>query len=259
MGDRRVKKFLKVGFLVFIFSLSNLWAHFGMLIPVDNIISQRDSKKINLQIKFIHPFEMSYMNMEKPKEVKVFLNGKRYDLLQNLKQKKKNGLTYWEVEYKFKEPGDHIFYFEPVPYWEPAEETFIIHYTKTVVNAYGQEEGWDKEIGLKTEIVPLTRPYGLWVGNVFQGIVKVDGKAVPFSTVEVEYYNENKKIKAPKDSFITQVIKADSKGVFTYAMPKAGWWGFAALNEADYKLDYKGKKYPVELGAVIWVKVVDMK
>jgi len=128
-----------------------------------------------------------------------------------------------------------------------------------IVNALGMEEGWDQEIGLKTEIIPLTRPYGLWTGNVFQGIVKVDGKPVPYTEVEVEYYNEDGTIKAPAAPYITQVIKADSNGVFTYAMPKAGWWGFAALNTAEYKLTHNGKEYPVEIGAVLWVKTIDMK
>ena len=44
---------------------------------------------------------------------------------------------------------------DPQPYWEPAEDAFIIHYTKTVVTAFGDDGGWDEEIGLKTEIVPL--------------------------------------------------------------------------------------------------------
>ena len=46
-------------------------------------------------------------------------------------------------------------------------------------------------------------------------------------------------------------------GVFTYAAPKSGWWGFAALNPADFKLKHKGKDKDVELGAVIWVKFHD--
>ena len=153
-----------------------------------------------------------------------------------------------------------MFYMKPKPYWEPAEDCFIIHYTKTVVTAFGDDEGWDKEIGLKTEIVPLSKPFGLYAGNVFQGIVKLDGKAVPFAEVEVEYYNEDGKAKAPTDYMITQTVKADKNGVFTYAVPKAGWWGFAALNEADYQLKLKsGEKKSVELGAVIWIKFHDWK
>ena len=53
---------------------------------------------------------------------------------------------------------------------------------------------------------------------------------------------------------VTQTIKADGNGVFTYAATKPGWRGFAALNEADFKLKTKsGEEKAVELGAVIWV------
>lgn len=240
-------------------SLSLCWAHFGMIIPSDDIVGKEDKKTITLDVKFIHPFEGHYMNMDMPKAFGVFADGKKQDLLKSLKKKEVKKFAAWEASYQIKAPGDYAFFVEPAPYWEPAEESFIIHYTKVIVNALGLEEGWDAEIGLKTEIVPLTRPYGLWAGNVFQGIVKVDGKPVPNAEVEVEYYNEGGRLKAPAEPYVTQVVKADQNGVFTYAMPKAGWWGFAALSTADYKMSHEGKEYPVEIGAVIWVKTRDMK
>jgi len=40
------------------------------------------------------------------------------------------------------------------------------------VTAFGDDEGWDEEIGLKTEIVPLSKPFGLYAGNIFQGVGK---------------------------------------------------------------------------------------
>jgi len=55
------------------------------------------------------------------------------------------------------------------------------------------------------------------------------------------------------------VVKADANGVFSYAMPRAGWWGFAALNEADWKIKHNGEEKGVEIGAVFWVRTVDMK
>ena len=140
-----------------------------------------------------------------------------------------------------------------------SEDSFIVHYTKVIVNAFGLEAGWDEELGLKTEIVPLTRPYGLYTGNVFQGIVKVNGEPAPFTEVEVEYFNEGGKVKAPADPMITQVVKTDTNGVFTYAMPKTGWWGFAALNEDENTMTRDGKEYPVEIGAVIWVQTHNME
>ncbi|MDM8539369.1 DUF4198 domain-containing protein, partial [Desulfobacterales bacterium HSG17] len=156
--------------------------------------------------------------------------------------------------YAIKRPGASTFLMEPIPYWEPAEDCYIIHYTKTVVAAFGDDEGWGSELGLKTEIVPLSRPFGLYAGNIFQGIVKLNGKVVPFAEVEVEYYNSDKKVKAPTDYMITQTIKADKNGVFSYAAPASGWWGFAALNTSDQKMMYKNQEKDIELGAVLWVK-----
>jgi len=254
-------KVITILFLVtmFLFSLINAAsAHFGMIIPSDDMVTQDDNKSISLKIKFIHPMEGDYMNMDKPAQFGVLIQGKKIDLLNTLQEKKISDCTTWEANYQIKRPGDYIFYMEPQPYWELAEDCFIIHYTKVFVNALGMEVGWDEEVGLKTEIIPLTRPYGLWAGNVFQGIVKVNGEIVPFAEVEVEYYNQDGKIKWSADPMITQVIKADQNGVFTYAMPRAGWWGFAALNEDEEKIKHDGEEKSVEIGAVLWIKTYDM-
>ena len=235
-------------------------AHFGGIIPSDDIVSQKDSKTITLNAKFFHPMEGGYMEMEKPVQFSVMHMGEKADLLDTLKEKKIQGFSTWEAAYQIKRPGDYTFYVVPKPYWEPAEDCHIVHYTKLCVNALGLEEGWDEEIGLETEIIPLTRPYGLWTGNVFSGIVKLDGKVVPYAEIEVEYYNEDGKIIPSADPYVTQVIKTDRNGVFTYCMPKAGWWAFAALNEASWTLkDPEGKEKSVEIGAVYWVRTRNME
>jgi cobalt/nickel transport protein len=195
----------------------------------------------------------------KPKVFDVLAGGKRQNLLDSLEAAKVMGHSAWKAAYAIKRPGAYIYSMEPQPYWEPAEDAFIIHYTKTVVAAFGDDEGWDEELGLKTEIVPLSKPFGLYAGNVFQGIVKLDGKPIPYAEVEVEYYNRDQQYTAPSDYMITQTIKADGNGVFTYAAPVAGWWGFAALNGADFKLPHQGQQKDVELGAVIWVEFQEMK
>lgn len=248
-------------FLCFLFSgLFKAQAHFGGIIPSDDIITQGDEKDIQLKIMFFHPMENSYMDMERPKEFGVLYRGERINLLKTLEKKDFKGHLAWEATYRIRRPGDYIFYVVPQPYWEPAEDKYILHYTKVCVNALGLEEGWDKEVGLETEIIPLSRPYGLWTGNIFRGMVKVKGKPSPFAEIEVEYYNKDGKIIPPAEPYITQVIKADEEGIFSYAMPKAGWWGFAALNEADWKLkDPQGEDKPVEIGAVFWVRVEDLK
>jgi cobalt/nickel transport protein len=243
-------------------------AHFGAIIPSDDIVTKEDSKTVNLQVKFIHPLEMHYMEMVKPQEFGVVHGGKKIDLLHILQETKGKGpdqiqeLTLWTVDYKIRRPGDYTFYVEPAPYWEPAEDSFIVHYTKVCINALGLEKGWDQPIGLETEIIPMTRPYGLWTGNLFTGQVLVKGQPVAFAEVEIEYLNEspgNKGIVvAPADPYVTQVVKADVNGVFSYAMPRAGWWGFAALSEAEYTVKHDGQEKGVEIGAVYWVYTRDM-
>lgn len=259
---------LFVAVLFCLIYVSTASAHFGTVIPSTDIVSSGDPLTIGLEIKFIHPMEMKYMEMARPREFGVVSRGKKYDLLSSLREAKWKGLdpkqnfTYWRGNFTVKRPGDLTFYVVPQPYWEPAEDLFIVHYTKVTVAALGLEDGWDQPVGLETEIVPLTRPYGLWTGNLFSGQVLLKGKPVPFAEVEVEYLNEaadtGRSVTPPSDPFVTQVVKADVNGVFHYAMPRAGWWGFAALSEADWTLPHEGQEKKVEIGAVFWAHTRDM-
>lgn len=236
-----------------------VFAHFGMIIPSDTMVMQDDDRTIHLTFSFSHPFEGMGMNLVKPKTCAVMVNGAPQDLRSALTPAQVMQHDAWQLDYAIKRPGVYMFTMEPQPYWEPAEDCFIIHYTKTVVTAFGNDNGWDQAIGLKTEIVPLSKPYGLYSGNVFQGIVMLNGNPVSYSEVEVEYYNKDQTASAPTDYMITQTIKADANGVFTYAAPRAGWWGFAALNSADFTIKHDGVEKDVEIGAVIWVKFHKLK
>lgn len=230
-------------------------AHYGMIIPNDPMISQQDGRSVALTMSFSHPFELDGMMLETPVSFSVTHEGTTTDLLGELQDATVMEEQGYTLDYPLERPGTYIFAMEPQPYWEPAEDAFIIHYTKTYVTAYGDDEGWDTELGLKTEVVPLTKPFGLWEHNVFQGIIKLDGEPVPYAEVEVEFFNEGLAATAPDELMVTQTVKADADGVFTYAPPAAGWWGFAALNTADYTImeEGSGEEKAVELGAVIWV------
>ncbi|MEL6205304.1 MAG: DUF4198 domain-containing protein [Pseudomonadota bacterium] len=228
-------------------------AHYGMIIPSDAMLEQEEGREITLSLSFSHPFEAVGMPLDEPVSFTVTHDGATTDLKPALVSSEVMGEPGYVMSHRLERPGTHIFAMEPQPYWEPSEDVFIIHYTKTYVAAYGDNSGWDAELGLKTEIVPLAPPMGVWEGNVFQGIVKLDGEPVPFAEVEVEYFNQSGTATAPDDLMITQTVKADGNGVFTYAAPSDGWWGFAALNTADYKLLQAGTEKSVELGAVLWV------
>ena len=232
-------------------------AHFGMVIPDREIVSNQKQAGIKVTLAFAHPMAREGMDLVRPAAFFVALDGNRTDLLPALTKGKLFDHPIWQTEYKIQKPGLYQFVMEPEPYWEAAEDCYIVHYTKTFVSAFGGEDGWDQPLGLKTEIVPLTRPFGNYSGNVFQGRVLLDGKPVPGAEVEVEFYNQAGKYQTPDEAFQTQVVKADDSGVFTYAVPFAGWWGFAALNTAAEKKDYEGKPKNVELGAVLWARFVE--
>ena len=236
----------KIIFFIFITIYAN--AHFlTFMSNTDNVSNQKQSK-VDFDISFIHPFEQSGMNMEKPE---VFVNSKDNKL--NLTQTTKLEHKAWNSFYDIKTPGVYKFFVQPQPYFEPAEEKFISHVPKLIVSAFGLEDGWDEPLGLKYEIVPMVKPFALYAGNLFQGKVLHDGKPAANTEVEVELYNEFG-LKAPTDSHITQVVKTDENGVFSFVMNHKGWWGFAALIEEGELKHSDGKMYPVENGALIWVK-----
>ena len=233
------------------------FAHYGMVIPSEAMLSQEDGRSVDLTLSFSHPFEEDGMVLERPEAFTVTQGGETTDLLGDLTDATVMDAPGFTMTYEVDRPGAHVFAMTPVPYWEPAEDAFIQHFTKVVMPAYGDDEGWDEELGLRTEIVPLSKPFGLWEGNVFQGIVKLEGEPVPYAEVEVEFYNEGQQSSAPSDLMITQTIKADADGVFTYAAPSSGWWGFAALNTAPETMAQDGEEKAIELGAVIWVHFED--
>jgi nickel transport protein len=244
--------------LIIVFGLTSpSQAHFGTILPDKSMVMQGDNPKVELTLAFLHPFEQNGMDMAKPKKFGVMAGKEKTDLLNTLQETKVLEHQAWKTTYTPKKPGIYAFYFDPAPYWEPAENKYIIHQTKTYVAAFGEEEGWDREVGLKAEIVPLTRPFGLYAGNIFQGVVKFKGKPAANVDVEVEYFNADKKVTAPNDYFFAQVVKTDKNGVFTFAVPKAGWWGFSAINEEKNSMQHEGKKVDAEYGAVLWAQFTD--
>jgi cobalt/nickel transport protein len=232
-------------------------AHFQEILPSADVLP--DGGAVTLSLVFTHPMDRGpTMEMVRPKRFGMLRGGAVTDLSGSLTEQAFDGKSAWTATASLDEPGAAIFFVEPQPYWEPAEGKYIVHYAKVVVDSFASGEGWDAMVGLPVEIAPLVRPTGLWTGNLFRGIVMKGGAPVPFAEIEVEYVNDGS-IAAPNDAFVTQVIKADAAGVFAYAMPRAGWWGFAALVEADEPMQSPdGKSVPVELGGLIWVRTVDM-
>ncbi len=232
-------------------------AHFLQLIPSEDVLPEGGA--VSLSLVFTHPFDGGpVMQMDRPARFGMLRDGQVVDLLGKLTEEKVADASTWTASVDLAEPGAALFYVEPQPYWEPAEGKMIVHYSKVLVDSWATGEGWDTDLGLPVEIRPLTRSTGIWAGNSFAGVVTKGGAPVPFAEVEVEFINDGSVV-APNDAFVTQVIRADANGTFSYAMPRAGWWGFAALLEGDVPMTSpEGTDVPVEEGALIWVKATAM-
>lgn len=147
-----------------------------------------------------------------------------------------------------------MFVLEPEPYLDVEEDIYIQQVTKLVVNVGGVPGNWANLQGLPVEIQALSKPYANWTGGVFRGIVLSDGKPVPFARVEVEYINHSVDLEknafgreafasAPHPAYERVGLLCDEQGVVVVGLPKAGWWGIAALDIGSVKT-HKGKTLP---------------
>lgn len=250
-------------------------AHFQMLYLEETALQRAD--RLEFALVFTHPFSGGpTMAMGAPRAFNhISAHGEeKIDLRNYLRpvqwQSRDNRTTAYRASIPrevVRSLGDHIFVLEPEPYLETEENVYIQQFTKLIVNVGGVPGNWSEPQGLPVEIQPLNKPYANWTGGVFRAVVLADGKPVPFAEVEIEYVNhsidleknafgQQDYVTAPQASFKAQSTYADSQGIVTIGLPRAGWWGIAALDIGATKT-HKGK--PLSQDAVLWVQARDMK
>ncbi len=233
-------------------------AHFQELIPSTDVLNATSGRQLQLQLTFTHPLAGGpVMPMAPPLQFGVLAGSQRQDLRAALTPTRVQQQPAFSARFAVRQPGDHQFYLVSAPYWEAGEGKLIQQFTKVVVNAFDGERNWDRLLGLPIEIEALSRPYDLWTGNLFSGIVRKEGLPLPYARIEVEWRNDGS-LESPAAGLSGQVIKADGNGVFHYALPRAGWWGFAALSDAGPVAGPEGEPVPLEQGGLIWVYARDM-
>ena len=279
-----------VGLAVFAFLCSVSFAHFQMVYSPEGVFS---SSNLPLKLVFTHPFVAGRtMNMGADEDgqcrapLKFGVMTQKgdnepvvKDLLPELKPitftSLENSGAGYEINYKAKGMGDFVFFCDPTPYYEESVDAYIEQVTKVVFNKGGAMSCVFEDVpGLTVQIKPLVRPYALWTGNVFRGVVEKWDEAsksyvpVPFAKINAEFVNhqvdmksnkfdEAAAISSPNDACMGQTILANDKGEFSYALPHSGWWGFSALIGVGGDYKYKGK--PLYLCASIWAYAYDMK
>jgi cobalt/nickel transport protein len=242
-------------------------AHYHMLLP------ESASPALNRKTQFVfqwgHPFEHELFDASKPEEVFVVSpSGKRSDLSKNLESITVGAggnkeVKAWRFSFasagqgKDVELGDYVFAARAPKTWMADENEFWQDAVKTVLHVEAQK-GWDQAAGLPFELIPLTRPYGLEPGMVFQAQALFESKPVAGAMVEVEHYNARPPKSLPPDEFRTRVVKTDPNGVLSCTLTDPGWWCITAYRDGG-TMKHEGKEYPLRLRTTLWVYVDEKK
>ncbi|SMR82182.1 cobalt/nickel transport protein [Aliiroseovarius halocynthiae] len=242
-------------------------AHF-LLHHTDEVLIEKPGD-VPMGLIFWHPMENGHaMDMATPQEFFMIHNGEKTDLMDHVApatfKGKHNESAAFTASVPVKRSGDYVVVTVPAPYYEESEDIFIQQITKSMLNRNGLPTDWDQPAGLPTEILPLNKPYNVVVGSTFSGVVLADGKPVPGAEIEIEYMAAEPDLTAfaATDNTVgampggTIVALTDANGVFTFGIPKAGNWGFAALGSGPSK-EHEGKELSQD--AVLWINATELK
>lgn len=242
-------------------------AHFQLLYTPE--VNLEKAGEVPLKLVFWHPMENGpVMDMGKPEAFYVLNKGKKTDLLASLKpvsfQGAENTAAAFDAAVPVTRAGDYVLVLVPAPYLEGSEDIYIQQITKSFLNLGGIPTDWDKPVGLPAEIVPLNKPTNIIAGSTFSGRVLSGGKPVAGAGIEVEYMAAEPDMRANKATSPmvspmpggAVVAVTDAGGFFTFGVPKAGFWGFAALGVGPKK-QHQGKELSQD--AVLWVRAFDLK
>ncbi len=250
---------IRAGLSILVFGLlahSAANAHYHILLP--QTASGEREQPIAITLMWGHPFEHQLFDAARPSKILACEpDGKKTDLSTTLEKttitEADKKVTAFRTAYAPKQRGDFTFVAVCDPLWMEEEKEYWQDIVKVVYHVQTQK-GWDAPAGLDFEFVPLTRPYGLQPGMVFQAQALVGGKPLGGAKVEVERFNPVVPKELPKEEQITRVVKTDPNGVATCTLTEAGWWCLTVQRDAGMQ-ERDGKRFPLRQRATFWVYV----
>jgi cobalt/nickel transport protein len=206
-----------------------------------------------------HPFEHQLSDAPKPATVVVTgPEGKDTTLTGSLSRvevaaAEGKKVVGYRVSFKADRRGDYTVCLTTAPVWDEEAKQFHEHEVKAVVHVEAQKN-WDADAKRDLDLLPLTRPYGLTPGSLFQVRFRSKSGGIPNAHVEAERYNQTPPKVIPADELVTQAMKTDPNGVATTILPGAGWWCLSASVHEGTR-EHQGKRYPVKRQVTFWVHV----
>jgi cobalt/nickel transport protein len=233
-------------------------AQFNMLLPES--ASVKKGEAVAFIYQWGQPFEHELYDAPKPARVNVLFPDARShkDLTGTLEVLRKPGVdgkqvAAWRFSFTPQQKGDHTFFLETPAIWLEGAKEFVQDIVRVTLHVQTQH-GWDADPADGFRILPVTRPYGLLPGMIFQGEVMRKQITDVDPQIDIERYNPTPPKELPDEEFITFRTRLDSNGLFTFAFPEAGWWSFTAqrLGEGHMR---NGREYPLRQRLTMWVHV----
>lgn len=243
-------------------SMGSARAHYNMLLPEKHSVKRGEA--VTLLYQWGHPFEHQLFDAPAPEKVSFLSpDGKITDLTKSMEKviavpAGAKQVTAYRLHFTAEQRGDYVFILNSVPIWMPEEQVFFQDTVKVVLHVQAQK-GWDAAAEVPFQLTPLTRPYGLQPGMIFQA--EVHQRPMPRRPgetanllVESEHYNASAPPVLPPDEQITRTSKTDPNGVVTCTLTEPGWWCITAQRDGGTR-EREGKVYPVRQRATFWVFV----
>ena len=233
-------------------------AHYNMLLP--DAASAKRGQVIAVTYQWGHPFEHQLFDAPAPAEFTVFSPaGSKRNLTSSLEKMTVAGeqkqVRAYRTQFTASERGDYVFLLQTPPIWMEEDHEFLLDTVKVTLHVQIQK-GWDRAVGAALEMVPLTRPYGLEPGMVFQAQALAGGKGLAGALVEVEHYHVAPPKDLPPDEQITRTVRTDPNGVVTCTLAAPGWWAIT-VQTVGGKAKHEGAEFPVRRRSTLWVFVDD--
>lgn len=234
--------------------------HYYMLLPSQH--SGRRGHPVTVSLVLGHPYERDLSSA--PAAISAYVrrpNGKRESVVDKLTRSRKTCPVSKKTEVCYRltyvpaERGDYVISADSKAQLDNDE--FRQDHTKTILHVQSQN-GWDGASGQMMEWIPLTRPYGIEAGFVFQArLVRRDGGTVDGVEVEIEQYlpRAPHEDDLPAGEMITRTAKTDPNGVVTYTLDEPGWWLICGTAESPKQLKHEGKEYKTLRRAILMVHV----
>lgn len=216
----------------------------------------------DILISLMEPWRYENIDMDMPQMFALFEPGEaessegmeRRDLLEDMEEIRYLDKKAWSANVALSKVGPHIFVLESKPWWDEKNHKYRQYLAKSIIFSGAVDKGWNKPAGLSLEIMPLTRPMGLYSPCLFSGQVLRDGKPGANIAVTVGHINETGTDAATPWHGALRVM-TNSEGLFSVVLNEPGWWYCEAAIPGEPLRGSDGETKPMDLSSVFWLYV----